>query len=276
LKQIAHIETNDSPNGSVPYYTNSMIFTQDFSHDLVSWEIGKNGEVIFRDDIGTTEYLNEERSVLLNYHTKGKGVFDFGDFPLGEDHQTGWMRRITLKYPVKTENELYSSISGFSFLGTDEKGSFYFQRLSVDWEEMRNLKTHFSVIFAIVNPWNQSVYFREVKDTEWNPPRRGGPGFYGSWPMAVHPNGDIYLFDADESKKEYEIKVVRNNWWKEMGVEKISVGQILNNHVELKAELSIKDANNGYVYENDYVWMKSEKEDKDKKIWVNVQKLDGT
>lgn len=262
----------------VPFITQNYVFAQTLNKDLISWELLENGDYVYRNVEETTEMLELGLGELLGHHKGPYGSTNyFGDFTI---------RNYALNYEFDwknynfTDTEYYNlrNLKKFGFLGYDKKGINYFFTFLPEPLSLNNNKISepFQILFAFVDVWTKKVYFRELPINDWTPILDEFGSLIGQFPRAIHPNGDIYFFDADEDKEEYQLKKLTNNWWEEIGVSDRKIARINSNHIPFYNEQDIKSNINGFCFENEFVWIQSEGgELNDDSNWIHIQKIDG-
>ncbi|MDR2897905.1 MAG: hypothetical protein LBU99_03750 [Spirochaetaceae bacterium] len=263
----------DVLSGSTPpYITGNIFFWETSNGDLVSWELLGEGQTQYRGIEETKQWLAEGNAEKVGYH-KSNGRSMFGDFYMISRALNYWKKEII--FPEGEYKELKNP-SNFWYIGTDGKGLNYYRILKTDklLRQFPDSSTKVKTVIAIEDTWTGKVVIREYPEGTWDPPRRDYEGrveVVGMYPWAVHPNGDVYYWDADTEKEEYQLKRLVNDWWEEIGIPERKIGRIKENYIPLRLEKTEASGNNGYNYENEYVWIKEESEDG----WVLIEKIDG-
>lgn len=170
-----------------------------------------------------------------------------------------------------------------SFIGLDSKGLSYYWGLGpapANHRKMRQDGYDFQVMIVVIDTWTKKVTYRIMDKDAWTPPKDELNNLIGIFPKAIAPNGDVYFFDADEEKQEYELKRLRNDWWSEMGVDQRNIARITSNHIPLRKEQNNAGGNNGYNFANEFVWILEEgnavvDDEGNNTKWIQIQKIDG-
>lgn len=273
---------NSIDNNINPYLTGNMLFAETAQGDLVSWELLDGGKYAYRNIAETKTWLDDGNALKVGY-TKIRKYNCFGDFTMKSQPL------MILKYwpNYKMPEGPYKNVTNYGqFIGYDSKGlSYYYatdllQRLS-DPPTMEP----FEVIITVIDTWTSTIYFETLPKGSWDPPRRMNadssyPQMIGSYAWAVHPDGDIYFFDADTTKKEYQLKRVENTWWKETGADTRNIARIDQNYIPLRTGPSNSAKNDGYNYEREFVWILEQSDTTEtvngKSVpWIRVRKMDG-
>jgi len=267
--------------GGLPLFiTENILIFENSRKKLFTWELQPDGTYTFRDAEETQQWFEEGMGEYLGYH-KGPSNYDnyFGDFRItGIDTvHTGYIWRDYIfedsQFPDLT------SLRGWSPLGYDSHGINYFyiygpEPFSLDLDR---LNYPYQIVIAIVDTWTKKVYFRMLPEGAWTPPRLSENNqTIGTYPKAIHPNGDIYFFDADLELQEYQLKRLQNDWYPEMGVDQRRIGRMEHNHIPLQNEPNDAAGNNGYNFANEFIWVLEEGPEIDGgDRWVLVRKIDG-
>ena len=274
LKEIK-AEFKKGETGGTFYYTGNTIFMQTEKKDLVSIELLSDGTNKVRGVDETKSWLESGKGeeIGLSYN-EVEATHTFGDNSFSKPGPSYWniMNDLTLKKPELAEKHRMRG-TGYGYLGEDSKGLIYFRNMVSDkgkWNyDNQGLNIQFGI--AVIDVWTKQVYFYEdYAKNEWNPPRNSEGKFIGSYAWTVAPDGSIYFADADTDKGEYQIKRIPNRWYKDMGMESRTIGQMNANHIPLAKEASATAQNDGYCFENDFVWVKETKAS-----WSRIQKIDG-
>ncbi len=265
------------------YFTGKILFAEDENtHSLRSIEFLPDGSYTVRNASETDAWLKSGKGEELGWSQKinkrnGKVSSNyFGDIDLST---------VTEFYkPSCFDNAHDDEIIGAAFdalwnsrynnFAKDSKGLIYFRKMDTDdgpfdWgEPAKNIK--FDI--AILDPWTKQVkYYEDYAPNEWNPPRDANGKIIGSYSWTVAPDGNIYFTDADVEKGEYQIKRVINRWWDDMGINDRIIGQMNTNHIPLLTAMN-GSQNDGYCFENDFVWVTEQSKDKK---WSKIKKIDG-
>ena len=161
--------------------------------------------------------------------------------------------------------------SDYEYLGIDDKGICYY--VKEDWIVDDNGECGVSIKYniAVFDPWSKKLYFYEDYPLgDWNPTRHLD-SLKGYFPWTLSPDGNIYFMDLDRRTNEYVIKKVDNLWEKDLKAKEKSIGTVTKNHIPLYKEASLDAENDGYNFENDFVWVKETKDN-----WSCIQKIDGS
>ncbi|WP_020614764.1 hypothetical protein [Sediminispirochaeta bajacaliforniensis] len=281
---ILNIALSDSMNINSdysPFLTENFLFAQTNNNELISWELLEDGRYTYRNVKETQEWLDSGVGEHIGYHIGPSKKHNFGDFRIANSGlYMGYLWR-NLIFP-EGEYKQISNLRDFEYIGGDSKGLSYYWGigpLPIDYGKIFK-DPNFQVMIAIVDTWTRKVTFRMLEPGSWTPPYDDDHNLLGTFPKAIHPNGDVYFFDADEEKQEYELKRLKNDWWEEMGVDQRKIARIRSNHIPLRNEESNDSGNNGYNFANEYVWVLDEgdsaiDESGTATKWIQVQKIDG-
>src|SRR5574344_1591686 len=278
--EIVTFDLNNDEAGGVFYFTANNLITEVAGRNIVSIEIFSDGENKVRGIDETKAWFESGKGEELGFSQKissksGKVLHNyFGDIAIDTvseyyKNNFGELRLKSDKYKdIHKMNE-----TSYSSFAKDGKGLVYYQMLEDENglynsdHPGKNIK--FSI--AVLDIWTMQVYFYEdYAANEWNPPRNSEGKVIGSYAWTVAPDGNIYFADADTDKGEYQIKRIPNRWYKDMGMEGRTIGQMNANHIPLAKEASAAAQNDGYCFENDFVWVKETKG-----AWSRIQKIDG-
>jgi len=256
-----------------PYLSGGKLFANTSEGKIVYFEFDIEGKYSFH---GTdeTEKLLQEHSEEYGYHYDQRNEYHiFGDHTVNNDDGVYlWAIYNDLKYS-NTDEFTGETLRSKSFLGTDLKGLSYYcvDRINYTIKNIPRENCWF-VVIGILDPWHKQVTFRKIPTGEWVPMETNdGTGQrMGGFIKTVSPSGDIYMFDGNRQEQCYQLKRLRNDWWQELGMVDITVGQITTNHIPLRKEPSGTSEMDGYNYENDYVEVLETKGE-----WNRVHKLDG-
>jgi len=263
------------------FLTENFLFAQTNNNELISWELLEDGRYTYRNVKETQEWLDSGVGEHIGYHIGPSKKHNFGDFRIANSGlYMGYLWR-NLIFP-EGEYKQISNLRDFEYIGGDSKGLSYYWGigpLPIDYGKIFK-DPNFQVMIAIVDTWTRKVTFRMLEPGSWTPPYDDDHNLLGTFPKAIHPNGDVYFFDADEEKQEYELKRLKNDWWEEMGVDQRKIARIRSNHIPLRNEESNDSGNNGYNFANEYVWVLDEgdsaiDESGTATKWIQVQKIDG-
>lgn len=267
---------------TIPYMTGNILFAETLKRELISWELLANGSVNYRGISDTNKWLDAGNAEKIGYkYDQNNEQHNFGEFTMS--NEALYMNRIwkSLLFPDGKFKTL-GTLRAFKYLGGDSKGLSYFYAInppSLTWKELYSTKP-FQIIIAILDTWTKKVTFRELPIGDWNPPRTENDGVLVACAKAIHPNGDVYFVDVDEKEKEYQLKRLKNDWWTELGVDKRKIGRIVGNYIALRTESTISANNNGFNFENEFVWIIEESKwgetiNGTLVPWVKVRKIDG-
>src|SRR5574344_3165831 len=266
--------------GGTFYYTGNTIFMQTEKKDLVSIELLSDGTNKVRGADETKSWLESGKGEEIGYKQELYENGQISDNYIGDIivRTASNYYRTPVTTNVKMLSDKYSELTrmkdtGYSNLGKDGKGLVYYRKLEDENglynsdHPGKNIKFN----IAVIDIWTRQVYFYEdYAANEWNPPRNSEGKVIGSYAWTVAPDGSIYFADADTEKGEYQIKRIPNRWYKDMGMEGRTIGQMNANHIPLAEEASTAAQNDGYCFENDFVWVKETKG-----AWSRIQKIDG-
>ncbi len=275
LEGLNVINTQESP-----YLTGTTLFALTSGGDVVSWELLPNGRITYRNIDETKSWLAEGNAERLGYRKQGNRVF-FGEFVMGNRPLLAWRDWKSYTLP---EGEFASLSDLGTYIGSDSRGLNYYYFPYPMGSSIPSSMGGFPIVISIVDTWTKKVYFRKYTSGIWNPPRRANEGgsteLIGNYAWAVHPNGDIYFFDADLKSKEYQLKCLPNDWWREIDIANRKIARIKENYVPLQVTASRTGSKNGYNYEREFVWILEESTKTEivagKSIpWLKVRKLDG-
>jgi hypothetical protein len=268
------------------YYCNfsdNMLFYHDVKGDLICWELLGQGKTRFRNVNETQSWLRDGNAIKYGIQLIGGNDYYFGDFSTESEEPLAYKNWKSYIFP-KGEFENCKQMPG-KFLGVDSKGLSYFLMAYPLGSKLVQSLEPFPFALAIVDTWTRNVYIRKYPAGTWDPPRRKKQYskfleviIFQSW--AVHPDGDVYFFDADTKKKEYQLKKLNNDWWQEIGADKRNIARIEKNYTPLRSKASFNADNNGYNYESEFVWILEESVKtgiaEGKSVpWLKVRKLDG-
>ncbi len=193
----------------------------------------------------------------------------FGEIILGLSSES---YKFTVQNHLKPMSDKYVDITNMNqteyvLFGKDSKGLMYYRDFPSG-----NDNVNIEFVIAVLDPFTQEVYFYEDYGTcLWTPPKTPYGKIIGSYSWTVAPDGNIYFTDADVEKGEYQIKRVINRWWDDMGINDRIIGQMNTNHIPLLTAMNGKE-NDGYCFENDFVWVTEQSKDKK---WSKIKKIDG-
>lgn len=265
-----------------PYLVGNYLFAQTTSGELICWEFLQNEKIRYRGVQETKSWLTGGQAEQVGYRKDANGYTYFGDFTMENRPLNGERIWKDLIYPEKGPVRNTEGFQDFEYLGGDDAGLSYYLKITPhpNSEKIRTFTAPISVTVGVVDTWTRKVVFRILPAGSWNPPRSEKLGLLGWFPWAVHPSGDLYFFDADMAKKEYQLKRLKNDWWAELGVDKRKIGRITENHVALRKEPNTTATANGYNYENEFVWVieeskKNEIVEGKQATWMKVRKVDG-
>ncbi len=265
------------------YFTGNTLFVEHtYTHSLASIEFLSDGSYKVRDASETEAWLKSGKGEELGWSQKfnkrnGKVSSNyFGDVNLST---------VTEFYkPSCFDNAHDDEIIGAAFdalwdsrynnFAKDSKGLIYFRKLDTDDGPYKPGAPANNIKFdiAILDPWTKQVkYYEDYAPNEFNPPRDAIGKIIGSYSWTVAPDGNIYFTDADVEKGEYQIKRVINRWWADMGINDRIIGQMNTNHIPLLTAMN-GSQNDGYCFENDFVWITEQNTDK---TWSKIKKIDG-
>ncbi len=211
------------------------------------------------EELGWSQRVNSKGKVTENF---------FGDVSL---KYVNTSYRVSVQSNLQVVNPKYEGAksvkeTGYSSFGKDGKGLLYYKKTITDDNGVK------TVNFAILDPFTQKLYvYEDYAPNEWNPPRHANGIIIGSYNWTVAPDGNIYFTDADVEKGEYQIKRVINRWWDDMGINDRIIGQMNTNHIPLLTAMNDRQ-NDGYCFENDFVWVTEQTKDKK---WSKIKKIDG-
>jgi hypothetical protein len=262
------------------YYTSENLFFQTEKKDLISIELLSDGTNKVRGADETKSWLESGKGEEIGYKQELYENGQISDNYIGDIivRTASNYYRTPVTTNVKMLSDKYSELTrmkdtGYSNLGKDGKGLVYYRKLEDENglynsdHPGKNIKFN----IAVIDIWTRQVYFYEdYAANEWNPPRNSEGKVIGSYAWTVAPDGSIYFADADTEKGEYQIKRIPNRWYKDMGMEGRTIGQMNANHIPLAEEASAAAQNDGYCFENDFVWVKETKG-----AWSRIQKIDG-
>jgi hypothetical protein len=279
------IQTNGhyAPNVDYCNLTENMLFFNSTQGDLLSWELLPQGKTLFRDAKDTKKWLEDGNALKYGIQLIGN-IYYFGDNPTDLRAPLSYKNWKSYIFP-KGEFANLQQMPG-KFLGVDSKGlSYFLSPYPLGNITIAHTIEPFPFLLFILDTWTKQVYIRKYPLGTCDPPRRIKTGskypeviIIQSW--AVHPNGDVYFFDADVNKQEYQLKKLTNDWWKEIGIDQRRIGRIEHNYIPLRIEPLITATTNGYSYEREFVWIleettKTEIVDGEAVPWIKVRKLDG-
>jgi len=256
------------------YFTGKILFAEDANtHEMSSLEFLPDGSYKVRDASETKAWLEDGKGEELGWGQKinkrnGKVSSNyFGDVNM---KYVNTSYRFSVQSNLQVMNPKYAGATrvkdiGYASLGKDGKGLLYYGTSTED-------NGVITVNFAVLDPFTQKLYvYDDYAPNEYNPPRDSTGKIIGSYSWTVAPDGNIYFTDADVEKGEYQIKRVINRWWDEMGINDRIIGQMNTNHVPLLTSMNGAE-NDGYCFENDFVWVTEQSKDKK---WSKIKKIDG-
>ncbi len=262
------------------YFTGNTLFVEHtYTHSLASIEFLSDGSYKVRDASETETWLKDGKGEELGWSQeiyKGQVLTNyFGDNDLShiKDSYKIAVLDSNVTEDVKDGYEKLWS-SNYGNFAKDGKGLIYFRRMKTDNGRYRSNQPSKNIVFeiAILDPWTKQVrYYEDYGPNVFNPPRDADEYIIGSYSWTVAPDGNIYFTDADVEKGEYQIKRVINRWWDDMGINDRIIGQMNTNHIPLLTAMN-GSQNNGYCFENDFVWVTEQNTDK---TWSKIKKIDG-
>ncbi len=263
------------------YETGNTLFIQTQDKQLVSIEFSDNGTYTVRNAEETLRWLESGKGEELGWSQLIYGNINYGNI-LGDinlsnvstAYSKGVLTNLTMKSPKYAGLTRISELKGYEYLNKDSKGLIYLIKYESDnglfSYDRQGPNVRFSI--AVNDIWTRQVYFYEdYAPNEWNPPRDANGRVIGSYSWTVAPDGNIYFTDADVERGEYQIKRIINRWWDDMGINDRIIGQMNTNHIPLLTAMNGKE-NDGYCFENDFVWITEQSKDKK---WSKIKKIDG-
>ncbi len=259
------------------YYTGKILFAEDAnSHEMFSLEFLPDGSYTVRDVSETKAWLEDGKGEELGYIIDEWSSICFGDVDLST--VDNFYKDSCFKNAHEDEiiGAAFDALmsSRYKRIGKDSKGLIYLQKMQTENGRYRYGEPAKNITFdiAILDPWTKQVkYYEDYAPNEWNPPRDANGRVIGSYSWTVAPDGNIYFTDADVEKGEYQIKRVINRWWDDMGINDRIIGQMNTNHIPLLTTMN-GSQNDGYCFENDFVWVTEQSKDKK---WSKIKKIDG-
>ena len=279
-KKILTFDLKKGESSGNFYYTSNILFSEVGKRNLISIELLSDGTNKVRGADETKSWLESGKGEEIGYKQELYENGQISDNYIGDIivRTASNYYRTPVTTNVKMLSDKYSELTrmkdtGYSNLGKDGKGLVYYRKLEDENglynsdHPGKNIKFN----IAVIDIWTRQVYFYEdYAANEWNPPRNSEEKVIGSYAWTVAPDGSIYFADADTEKGEYQIKRIPNRWYKDMGMEGRTIGQLNANHIPLAKEASAAAQNDGYCFENDFVWVKETKG-----AWSRIQKIDG-
>ncbi len=282
MKYIIEVSQNEVVGNNLYLTGNTLFFEDSMNHKLSSIEFFSDGSYRIRNASETESWLKSGKGEELGWSQKfnkrnGKVSSNyFGDVNLST---------VTEFYkPSCFDNAHDDEIIGAAFdalwnsrynnFAKDSKGLIYFRKMDTDNGPYKPGAPANNIKFdiAILDPWTKQVkYYEDYAPNEFNPPRDADGKIIGSYSWTVAPDGNIYFTDADVEKGEYQIKRVINRGWDEMGINDRIIGQMNTNHIPLLTTMN-GSQNDGYCFENDFVWVTEQSKDKK---WSKIKKIDG-
>jgi len=279
-KRILTFDLKKGESSGNFYYTSNILFSEVGKRNLISIELLSDGTNKVRGADETKSWLESGKGEEIGYKQELYENGQISDNYIGDIivRTASNYYRTPVTTNVKMLSDKYSELTrmkdtGYSNLGKDGKGLVYYRKLEDENglynsdHPGKNIKFN----IAVIDIWTRQVYFYEdYAANEWNPPRNSEGKVIGSYAWTVAPDGNIYFADADTDKGEYQIKRIPNRWYKDMGMEGRTIGQLNANHIPLAKEASAAAQNDGHCFENDFVWVKETKD-----AWSRIQKIDG-
>ena len=245
------------------YYTDKNLLIFLTRNNVIRLYIESENEIEFFDQKATKEWLETNASCFGI--SKIEGRYSFGDYINDDYYKTALLnyQKLTI---TKKDGITYHLINDLHYesIGKDSYGLSYF-RLTETSE--KNIKYS----LAVHNAWTNEIKIYDDYDfNDWNPPRKTNEEFIGDYPWSVSTKGDIYFFDADVTKKQYQIKKIQNRWYKDFGINLNIIGHCNNNCISLYKEKNTQNPIDVYNFDNDCLWIIEENN-----YWCKVRKLDG-
>ncbi|MDA3850348.1 MAG: hypothetical protein PF447_03670 [Spirochaetaceae bacterium] len=267
--------SDDNPySGDAPYITEEKLFLNTKSNELVYFDLGENGNVIFHNTEETRQWFENGNEERIGHRLLDDDHF-FGEIEMQAITYYTYAIYKDLIFPNGPFEDL-SRLRGFSKIGYDSRGLNYYYAYGpppVDFMRMYSTSP-FSLVIAVVDTWTRNVTFRILPQGDWDPPRNE-EGFLGLYPNAVHPNGDVYFYDADVEAQEFQLKRLANDWWAEFGVNQRRIGRFNNNYIPLRTQPNTGSTNSEYGYEHEFAWVQEE-QNRSGVSWLLIRKVDGS
>ena len=254
------------------YYTEEKFFLKVGKKSFVYWDLLPDGKTKFHDSTQTQYELEDGLAERLGISIELGEVY-FGensmDLRTAPNYKNYWK-------DIKIKNEKYEWLSksfstAFSYEGTDKRGLSYYSAVGNGFN--MDLSTHpeipFEYIVAVLDPWTHEVFIVELPKGDWNP-ARNSEGFIAMNSSCLDIDGNFYLTDCNKEKGCYEIKKLSNDWIKQYDFYQREIGIMNANHIPLQKEAKSTAENNGYNFDNEYLWILEHKND-----WCKVRKVDG-
>ena len=251
------------------YYTGNDLLILLDDNETIRMNIKSEKEYEFFDKNETSEWLKyNSQSLGLS---KIENYYSFGDYLITSYSKPAYINFQDLKIDAKGRKyHIYYDLK-YESIGKDCYGCSYFRLLKNDAKK-HNMK--YSI--AVHNAWTNEIKIYDDYDVnDWNPPRIDGVDddelkFIGTYPWTVGADGAIYFFDADDKKREYQIKKIENRWHKDFGIDKKQIGHCNSNDISLYTEKNVTSKLDVFSYCNDCLWiLKKEGE------FCKVRKIDG-
>ena len=251
------------------YYTGNDLLILLDDNETIRMNIKSEKEYEFFDKNETSEWLKyNSQSLGLS---KIENYYSFGDYLITSYSKPAYINFQDLKIDAKGRKyHIYYDLK-YESIGKDCYGCSYFRLLKND---AKNHNIKYSI--AVHNAWTNEIKIYDDYDVnDWNPPRIDGVDddelkFIGTYPWTVGADGAIYFFDADDKKREYQIKKIENRWHKDFGIDKKQIGHCNSNDIPLYTEKNVTSKTEVFNYCNDCLLI-LKKEDK----FCKVRKIDG-
>ena len=251
------------------YYTGNDLLILLDDNETIRMNIKSEREFEFFDENETAEWLKyNSQSLGLS---KIENYYSFGDYLITSYSKPAYINFQDLKIDAKGRKyHIYYDLK-YESIGKDCYGCSYFRLLKNDAK-----KHYMKYSIAVHNAWTNEIKIYDDYDVnDWNPPRIDGVDddelkFIGTYPWTVGADGAIYFFDADDKKREYQIKKIENRWYKDFGIDKKQIGHCNSNDIPIYTEKNVTSKTDIFNYCNDCLWI-LKKEDK----FCKVRKIDG-
>lgn len=254
------------------FLTDNTLFLK-VGESFISFLLLPDGEVEYRGIEETLEWLDAGNDQRIGLWQDDYGRFFFGEQSMGSNRYYTHAIWKNLIIP-DGEFESLTDLNNFGHFGVDSRGLNYYIRNGSPFVRGNpiNSTDPFQVYIAIVDTWTRNVTFRVLPYGAWDPPRNE-EGLFGMYPNAVHPNGDVYFFDADREAQEFQLKRLTNDWWAELGVDQRRIGRSTVNHVPLLEEPGENGPAYAHNFENEFVWVLEERQLD--QLWYRIRKVSG-
>lgn len=253
------------------YISDDKLFSLSLNNNLVYWDLGQNGKVIFHNEYELKNYeekLFEKYGIIFDERTQS---YFFGDSAF-----SGLFPPAYYKYSndLKIKTKGYENINFkrmFNFKGVDKNGYAYYIAFLNDPSEnvLYNNNVDIKLAFAVLDPWTHEVYIIENKAGDLILPRNEN-GLLTLYSECIDSNGNIYFSDCNINKQQFEIKKFKNDWVINLGLYNREIGRMNSNHIELRKAADSSADFDGYNFEHDYLWILEHG-----KEWSKVRKIDG-